>query len=119
MSTEVRENEVGKNFVINADFDLSGNTELRMIFKKPDGTLVTKLKTDGVSAPTVPRTVKVGTPPNEVDVTFEANKYWLYPSEAALLTPVGANWQAHGEYVDGTPKDLSGDPVLFDVLSRT
>lgn len=118
MSIEVRENEVGKNFVIDADFDLSGNSELRMIFKKPDGTLITKLKADGVTAPAVPITIKVGVPPNEITLTFEANTYWLYPSEVGLLTPIG-NWQLHGEYVDATPKDLSGDPSIFTVLPRT
>lgn len=117
MSTEVKENEVGKNFVIDADFDLSGETELRMVFIKPDKTPVTKLTADGVTAPAVPITVKVGTPPNEVEKTFEASTYWLYPSESGLLTPTG-EWEVNGEYVDATPKDLSGDPSLFSVIPR-
>jgi len=110
----IREDDIGKQFVINADFDLSANTELRMVFKKPDGSIVTKLSADGVTAPAVPITVDV----NGVSTTFLANEYWLYPSEALLLTPVG-QWEVHGEFVDATPKDLAGDIGIFDVLSRT
>lgn len=110
----VRVGDIGKLFIINADFDLSGNTDLRMVFKKPDGTLVTKTSSDGVIAPAVPVTVDI----NGTATTLEANKYWQYPSESGLLDTIGS-WQVHGEYVDGSPKDLSGDIGLFTVLSRT
>ena len=111
----VRENDIGLNFVVNADFDLSNNTELRMVFKQPDGTIITKLSADGVTAPSVPITVTI----NGASVTFAANEYWLYPSESGLLTPAGTGWQIHGEYLDSSPKDLAGDIGIFDVISRT
>jgi len=113
MTETVRENDIGRIFVINANFDLSGETELRMVFKKPDGTVVEKLTADGVSAPAIPYTGEI----DGVAVTFLANEYWQYPSESGLLTPTGS-WSAHGEYVDGTPKDLSGDVSNFTVLPR-
>ena len=43
-TTTVRQDDVGKIMAINANYNLSGNTELRMVFRKPDGTVVEKLK---------------------------------------------------------------------------
>jgi len=110
----VKENEVGKIFAINAKFDLSANTELRMVFVQPDSTVITKLKADGVQAPSVPLTLKI----NGVETTFLADEYWQYASESGLLTPTG-QWDIHGEYVDATPKDFAGDVSNFTVLPRT
>lgn len=109
----VKVGEVGKLLIIGSGgFDLSGNTELRVVLKKPDGTTtVTKLKADGVSAPATPITVPV----DGVDTTFEANEYWQYPTESGVLD-IDGRWQIHGEYVDATPKDFCGDSSLFDVL---
>lgn len=109
----VREDEIGKIFLINANFDLSGNSELRVVFKKPDSTIVEKLKADGVTAPGVPITVCV----EGVEETFLANEYFQYSSETGLLDLIGS-WQIHGEYVDLTPKDFSGDVSNFTVLPR-
>jgi len=108
----VKENEVGKLLVINANFDLSGNTELRVVLEKPDGTEVIKLTADGVTAPAVPITVDV----DGVSTTFLANEYFQYPTEAGVLTPSGTTWKIHGEYVDATPKDFCGDTSIFTVL---
>ena len=117
MTETAREGDVGRKFVASSgDFDLSGNTELRMVFKKPDLTVVTKLKADGVSAPAVPWVGKLD-PSDTEDTTFEANHYWEYESEAGLLDQVNG-WSYHGEYVDGTPKDLSGLIIDFTVLPR-
>ncbi len=113
MSELVFEGDIGRIFVINANFDLSGNTELRMVFKKPDGTVVEKLTADGVSAPATPLTVDL----DGVSTVFAANEYFQYASESGLLTPTGV-WSVHGEYVDGTPKDLSGLVETFTVLPR-
>jgi len=107
----VKENEVGKLLVVNASFNMASNTELRIILEKPDGTKITKLKADGVTAPPVPITIDV----DGVETTFNANEYWLYPTEAGVLTPSGI-WKIHGEYQDSTPKDLCGDTSVFTVL---
>ncbi|WP_372857641.1 hypothetical protein [Pseudoalteromonas sp.] len=111
--TNIRQDDIGRIFAIDADFDLSGNTELRVVFTKPDGTIVEKLKADGVTAPGVDLTICV----DGVDQTFLANEYFQYSSEAGLLDLTGS-WTIHGEYVDATPKDLSGDVSRFTVLPR-
>ena len=112
--TDVREGDIGRKFAISSgDYDLSGQTELRMVFKKPDLTVVEKLTADGVSAPSTPLTLNV----DGVETTFAADHYWLYSSESGLLDATGG-WTVHGEYVDGTPKDLSGDVSNFTVLPR-
>ncbi len=108
----VKDGEIGKLIVINAEFDLSGNSELRMVFTKPDGTVVTKLSADGVVAPATPITVDV----DGVETTFAANEYWQYPTEGGVMTPAGTGWKVHGEYVDTTPKDFCGDTTTFTVL---
>jgi hypothetical protein len=115
MTETVREGDIGRTFIIGSGgYDLSGETELRVVFLKPDGTTtVEKLTADGVSAPAVAWTGLV----DGVSTTFDANEYWSYPSESGLLTPTG-DWTVHGEYVDGTPKDLSGDVNAFTVLAR-
>lgn len=109
----VRQDDIGKIFVINANYNMTGNTELRMVFKKSDGVVVEKLTADGVTAPAVDITVCVG----DTEETFLANEYFQYSSEAGLLDITG-QWQIHGEYVDLTPKDLSGAVSNFTVLPR-
>lgn len=103
--------EIGKLIVINAGFDLSSNSELRVVLTKPDLTEVTKLKADGVTAPAVPINVTI----DGVAVTFDANEYWQYPTESGVIDASGS-WKVHGEYVDVTPKDLCGDSTTFTVL---
>jgi len=95
--------DVGKIIRLDANgFDLSGNTDLRLVFTRPGGTLITKTSSDGITAPAVTAS------------GFAANEYWEYPTEAGLLDIKG-EWKIHGEYVDATPKDFCGDTVLFDV----
>ena len=53
----------------------------------------------------------------DVEETFLANEYFQYASEAGLLDLTGS-WKLHGEYVDLTPKDFSGDVANFTVLPR-
>ena len=108
----IKENEIGKLLVINANFDLSGNTELRVVLETPGGVEITKLKADGVTAPSTPITVDV----DGTEQTFAANEYFQYPTESGVMTPAGTGWKIHGEYVDATPKDFCGDTTTFTVL---
>ena len=109
----IKEGEIGKLLILGSGgFDLSGNTELKVILVKPDGTVIEKLKADGVSAPSVPITVDV----DGVETTFLADEYWQYPTEAGVMVPAGTGWKTHGEYVDGTPKSFCGDESNFTVL---
>ena len=112
--TDIRQGDVGRIIAVNANYDLSGNTELRMVFKKPSGTVVEKLKTDGVSAPATPLIIDV----DGVSNTFAANEYFQYSTESGLLDEIGTTWTVHGEYFDATPKDYSGDVSVFEVLPR-
>jgi len=108
----IRENEVGKLIVINANFDLSGFTELHVVLTKPDGTVITKTTADGVTAPAVPITVDV----DGVEETFAANEYFQYPTEAGVMTPAGTGWTNHGQYIDATPKSFCGETSIFTVF---
>ena len=110
----IKENDVNKVIVVNAGFDLSANTELKLVFTKPDDSQVTKTSSDGVTAPSVDTTATV----NGIETTFKANEYWEYSSEAGLLTPPGANWSVYGIYVDGSPTDLAGRTAPFTVFER-
>jgi hypothetical protein len=107
----VRVGEVGKALVVNTDFDLSGSTELRTVLTKPDGTIITKLTADGVSAPSVNLTIDV----DGVSTTLLADRYVQYLTEAGVMTPAGT-WKIHVEYADATPKDFCGDTTIFQVL---
>jgi len=113
MST-IKENDIGKTILINASFDMSGSTDLNIVFKQPDGTLVTKTASDGVTAPATPITVDV----DGVETVFAANEYFSYDTEAGLLTPSG-EWSLYGVYIDGTPKNFAGDVSLFTVVPRS
>lgn len=112
--TDIRKGDIGRIIAVNANYNLSGNTELRMVFKKPSGAIVEKLKAHGVSAPATPLTIDV----DGVSNTFEANKYFQYSTESGLLDETGSTWTVHVEYEDATPKDFSGDVSGFTVLPR-
>lgn len=105
----LRVGEIGKIIRVNTNYDLSANTELTLEFTKPDGTTVTKLKADGVSAPGVNVT-----DPDTGDV-FEANEYMEYDVESGLLDQSG-QWYVEAKYNDATPKFFIGEPAQFAVL---
>ena len=116
MTEIVRLGDIGRRFIVGSGgYDLSGETDLRLVFKFSDGTIVEKTTADtpAVEAPSTPITVDV----DGVSTTFEADEYWSYLSESGLLSVVG-DTTIHGEYVDGTPKDLSGDINTFSIVPR-
>lgn len=97
--------EVGKIIRVNAAFDLSANTDLKLIFTKPDDTILTVDKAGGVSAPAV------------AAGGFNADEYWEYATAALDLDQAGL-WCVYGVYIDATPKTFNGDPVSFTVLDN-
>lgn len=101
--------EYGKTIRVDSDFDLTANTELTLVFTKPDGTILTKVKADGVSAPGV----DVTSPDGEL---FAANEYFEYDFASGDLDQAG-RWFVRGEYDDATPKNFIGDTVEFTVMS--
>lgn len=100
--------EIGKTIRVDAGFDMSFNTELTLVFIKPDGTTLTKLSADGVTAPGV----EVTAPDGEV---FESNQYFEYDFVSGDLDQSG-QWMVYGKYTDATPKTFIGDCVSFSVL---
>jgi hypothetical protein len=105
----LRVGEIGKVIRVDTNFDLSANTELTLEFTKPDGTTLTKLTADGVSAPGVNVT-----DPDTGDV-FTANEYMEYDTISGDLDQAGI-WSVEARYTDGTPKFYIGDTDTFSVL---
>lgn len=101
--------EIGKIIRVDTNFDLSANTELTLVFTKPDGTTLTKIKSDGVSAPGVDVTDPDGN-------VFSANQYMEYDFASGDLDQAG-RWFVRAEYDDATPKNFIGDTAEFIVLS--
>jgi len=112
----VRVNDEGKNLVVNAEFDLSGNTSLEVVLTDPAGNeTVFTSSANNVTAPAVSVTVEV----NGQDETFAANEYWQYPTEAGIIDVIGV-WKIYGIYKDtGTTPDtaLCGDVSSFTVVA--
>ena len=106
----IKVGEVGKVININANYDLSGNTDLEMVFTKPDGTTLTVNKAGGVSAPAVDYTDP------DTGTVFDANEYWSYATASGNIDQAGV-WKVHGRYIDGTPKEFCGDAASFTVLA--
>lgn len=99
---------------VNAGFDMSSNTELSLIFTKPDGTSVTKTSADGVA---------IGAGVTDADLgVLAANEYVEYSIENGLITSADAGeWTVQLLYTNTTPApdDLFyGTLAYFTVLER-
>jgi len=93
--------ESGKLFYVATEFDMSSNTELEVVFTKPDGTTVTKTKTAGE----VVLGTSTGTFPGVGAVL--ANEYMIYTIEAGFLDQAADStdedpWKAFGRYTNNT-----------------
>lgn len=88
-------NETGVTFRVNAGFVMTSNTELEIVFIKPDGTEVVKASADGVTLGT--STIQQDV--DGVDTTFTANEYLEYEIESGLLDVAGT-WRAYGRYTN-------------------
>lgn len=106
----IRIGEYGKKFRVNTDFDLSGNSELTLIFTRPDLTTFNKTSADGVVAPGVPVTDP------DTGETFEANEYMEYLTASGDIDQTG-QWTVQAQYDDITPKRFIGDVATFTVLA--
>lgn len=100
----IKVGEIGKIIDIDAQFDLSGNTDLKLLFTKPDASTLEVIKSGGVSAPIVAS-----------EAGFSANEYFQYPIASGDIDQAGT-WFVRGEYIDGTPKTFFGDTATFVVL---
>lgn len=107
--------ETGRTLRVNAGFDMSSNTELSLIFCKPDGTSVTKTSADGVTLGTVAVV--------DSDLgSLTANQYVTYEIESGLITTADAGqWAVQVLYTNTTPDpddNLYGEIAYFTVLER-
>lgn len=105
----IRKDEVGKIIRVNALFDMTGNSELTLIFTKPNLAILSVNKASGVSAPGIDVTDP------DTGVVFKANEYFEYTTKAGDIDQSGS-WKVRGEYDDLTPKHFIGDTATFTVL---
>jgi hypothetical protein len=101
--------ETGVTFRANAGFDMSSNTELEIVFLKPDNTEVVKASADGVTLGTVAVT--------DDDLgALTANEYVEYETEDIFDT--AGTWRAYVRYTNtaSTPDDyFIGNTATFEV----
>lgn len=100
----IKVGEIGKIIDLDAQFDLSANTDIKLLFTKPDASTLEVTKAGGVSAPNIAS-----------DVGFLAGEYWQYAVSTGDIDQAGA-WFVRGEYIDGTPKTFFGNTATFTVL---
>lgn len=99
--------DTGKRIRVNADFDMSSNTELSLIFTKPDDTTVTKTTADGVTLGTVAVT--------DDDLgSLNANEYVYYDIEASLIDTSGL-WKLYLKYENTS---ANPDDIFFGSTSK-
>jgi len=107
--------EKGKTVQIGASFDMSSNTDLNILFTKPDQTQLTVNTAGGVTAPAIQVTIDVLIDGVPTPKTFEANEYFEYDFVSGDLDQSGT-WVANGIYIEGALKEFCGDPFTFTVL---
>jgi len=105
----IRQGEVGKIIRVNAKFDMTSNSQLTLVFTKPNLALLSVNKASGVSAPGV----NVTNP--DTGEVLNANEYFEYTTQSGDLDQSGS-WTVKGEYDDVTPKHFIGDTDRFTVL---
>ena len=109
MAKVMKIGETGVTFRVNANFDMSSNTELTIVFVKPDNTKVTKVKSDGV-------TLGASDVVDDDLGTLTANEYMEYETED--IFDIAGTWRVYGIYTDTAeePDDyFIGDTSSFEV----
>jgi hypothetical protein len=106
----VKQGEVGRVIRLAAYYDMSNNTELKVIIRKPDGAKVEKTKTGGA--------VTLGVS-NVTDTDLGAllaNQYAEYVVESGIFDIVG-RYMFELVYIDSSPSEnLYGETVHIDVV---
>ena len=105
----VKQGEVGRVIRLAAYYDMSNNTELKVIIRKPDGSKLEKTRTSGA--------VTLGAV-NVTDVDLGnllANQYAQYTVESGVFDIVG-RYRLELVYIDSSPSEnLYGETVYIDV----
>lgn len=102
--------------IIRADAarDISDNTELSLVFTKPDGTQIIKTKTGGKVSLGI-----VDVFDESLGETLLANQYVEYPLEASLFDVRGEQWERYLIYDRDNvspPVHISGRRNVFTVI---
>lgn len=100
----MRVGEYGVKFAFSVGFNLTGFTDLSIVFTKPDGTTLT-VTNPAVTAPNVNLETTAG--------LFPAGEYALYTFANGDVNQSG-NWCAYVIY-DGNGEHLISDPADFTV----
>ena len=106
----IKVGEVGRDLYIATDFDLSGNTDLKIKFTSPDEATVVEVTNPAVTAPAVP------SPDLPLIGILAANTYMKYTTDGTEFTAGGdGTWTVCVTYEDATPKKFFGDdgPLLI------
>jgi len=104
----MRVNEFGIVINVNLGVDASSATEFGIIFEKPDGTIVTKDSSDGVTVGAVPLTADCG-------VIYAADEYLIYTTVTGNIDQSG-DWLVRG-FMDTLTSHLIGGAQIMKVLS--
>jgi len=104
----VKIGEIGKIIRVNAFFDMSASTDLKLNFTRADGSTLTVDAAAGVTAPAVQIT-------DPILGVFEPNEYWEYPTASSDITVLGT-YEVNGEYIEDSVKLLIGLKTQFEVI---
>jgi hypothetical protein len=106
----IKTGENGRIIRVSSLFDMSGNSEISLVFRKPDGTKITKTRTGGQ---VTLGAVQVVDPDQG---TLSANQYVEYVLEVGLIDQVG-EWSIELIYENsGANEKFYGETVNFDVI---
>jgi hypothetical protein len=98
----MRVGECGKIITCATSYDMSGSTELTLVFTKPDKTTLTVTTSNGVSAP------------GQALGSLSASTYFSYTTAAGDIDIKGT-WTVQGTYNDASPKTFISDIATFTV----
>lgn len=98
--------EYGVVFLFNTSYDMSANTQLTIIFTKPDGSTLTVNKTNGVALGVSPIVTNIG--------IFQANQYATYEFQNGDVNQAG-DWEAVLQYDGAGGKHLIAPCAQFVV----
>ena len=105
--------ETGRTIRLNAGFDMSENTDIKIVFVDPDGVTYEKGAADGV-------TLKADQVTDPVLGELLPNQYVEYEAEAELFQIKG-RWRMYIKYENHNitpPENLFGKPVRITVKAR-
>ena len=106
----IKQNATGRVLRVSALFDMSSNTELTLIIRKPDGVKISKTRTGGSITLGAVQVV-------DADLgTLNANEYIEYVIESGILDLVGEYTLELIYHNSGANEKLYGETVTLDVV---